>query len=165
VPTIKGARGETNTVDATVAMALPGALPVVWGYTMGSHHRILLDTGATHNMMPSMFYLQIPPMLRPQLNRNLDISCQSATGDPITLEGWADIRVNIGFFEFITSFIVADVTQIILGNDFFREYEVTLQYEGNNIKLFKKGVDLVAELALPPPDQKVGAGSGSSPLS
>ena len=151
---MRGEQGTGTDGTATLMLVLPGSLPIVTGYCLGFHHQILLDTGASHNVMPAGFYKALAPEKRPSLQGDLDLICRSASGDLISLMGWAQFPVQIGSFDFTTSFLVAEVTQLILGNEFFREQGISLHYEGDLIKLRKGDTD-ICQVSTPPPERIV----------
>ena len=92
------------------------------------YHKFLIDTGSSISLLP--FQSDFAYLLRPTI-----ISLANASGDKIKTYG--EISIEIGIEElrrtFMWSFVVADITQPILGTDFLAASSLIVDCKNNTI--------------------------------
>lgn len=95
-----------------------------------SHTRLLflLDTGSTISLLP--YKSNLMPLLRPSV-----INLTAASGSSIKTYGEIDVNIDIPSLRrsFLWSFVVADVTQPILGTDFLSAHALVIDCKNNSL--------------------------------
>ena len=101
----------------------------------GTSVNFLVDTGANITIICPPVYKKLPDRFKPHLVEG-DIPVTTADGTTITSFGYGEFHLSQGKNAVTHSVCVADIdSEGILGYDFLKKYECTIDVSQHNIKI------------------------------
>ena len=110
------------------------------GFVNGVPGNLLVDTGAAATLLAKTVWDKAK-VRGPRLETPVRTRLIGVQGIPLQLHGLAQVSIKIGDEMFVTKVIVADslTTDVILGRDFLREQQCTIEMGGSKDVLHFKG--------------------------
>ena len=102
---------------------------------------VLLDSGATHSVMPTEYFDLLSPDCRRRIRQTPGVG-KLADGNQVRMHGEITLPLKVGGAEVWQTFLVGDVTEhIIIGMDFFHKHECILDFTSFKLKVGKNEVN------------------------
>ena len=122
------AQHETTIPSFSVTSGMDYTLP---GYINGVPGNLLVDTGAAATLLAKTVWDKAKTS-GAQLETPAKMKLIGVQGIPLQLHGRAQVSIKLGDEVFVTRVIVADclTTDVILGRDFLREHQCTIEMGG-----------------------------------
>lgn len=108
----------------------------------------LLDSGASHSVIPYGMYSELPDYLKETIQGGPS-SGRQADGSLVNIYGKLDISLSLEGERVVQSFVVADVDKFILGMDFFQTNRCILDFSTFTLRMDNKDLPCYNRNGLP----------------